>query len=52
MITGPPSKIYEVRDILATLTGHTHAVSVVAWSPDGTRLADSTRKGTIRIFDF
>ncbi|MFV0526306.1 MAG: NB-ARC domain-containing protein [Acidimicrobiales bacterium] len=37
--------------LLATLTGHTDSVWGVAWSPDGTHLATTSRDGTVRIWD-
>ncbi|GAA0420692.1 hypothetical protein Acor_83280 [Acrocarpospora corrugata] len=35
----------------AVLTGHTHWVFSVAYSPDGTRLATGSADGTVRIWD-
>ena len=36
--------------ILTTLTGRTHRVIAVAWSPDGTHLASSGEDGIIEVF--
>lgn len=37
--------------LLATLTGHDAYIYMVVWSPDGLKLASSSRDGTIRIWD-
>ncbi|MGH3933725.1 MAG: hypothetical protein ACRDS1_01865, partial [Pseudonocardiaceae bacterium] len=34
-----------------TLTGHTSAVTAVAFSPDGTQLATTSLEGTARLWD-
>ncbi|HSV66968.1 MAG TPA: pentapeptide repeat-containing protein [Mycobacteriales bacterium] len=39
------------RDIFTTLSGHTSTVTAVAYSPDGTRLATTSKDGTARIWD-
>jgi len=39
------------RQIGRPLTGHTHAVWSVAFSPDGTTLASSSSDGTVRLWD-
>jgi WD40 repeat protein len=33
------------------LTGHTHTVFSVAFSPDGTRIASGSKDGTVRLWD-
>lgn len=37
--------------LLTTLRGHTDAVVVVVWSPDGSKLATASLDGTARIWD-
>lgn len=37
--------------LVRVLTGHTHGLQVVAWSPDGTQLASASYEGTICISD-
>ena len=51
--TGIGIWIYEAEtaDELNLLTGHTKAVSSVAFSPDGTTLASGSYDGTVRLWD-
>ena len=46
------AKIWSLRtgQRLVTLTGHTFALTDVAFSPDDTRLATSSGDGTVRIY--
>ena len=36
---------------LSQLSGHSHFVYSVAWSPDGTKLASGSRDDTVRIWE-
>jgi WD40 repeat protein len=41
----------ESGELVRTLRAHAQEVSGVSFSPDGTRLATSSRDGTVRIWD-
>jgi WD40 repeat protein/serine/threonine protein kinase len=55
LATGSPGtvKVWDVAtgQLLGTLTGHTSGVTSVAFSPDGRRLASSSRRGVIKVWD-
>ena len=42
---------HTITSTVQTLTGHTHYVSSVSWSPDGKRIASGSRDKTIKVWD-
>ena len=56
VVSGSDDETIKTWDItsgscLSTLSGHSHWVFSVAWSPDGTKLASGSRDETVRIWE-
>jgi WD40 repeat protein len=53
VVSGADLQLYDSRSgaLLHTLSGHTDIIRACAWSPDGTRIATSSRDATLRIWD-
>lgn len=52
-ISGSTVRVWDptTGQVLTTLTGHTDTVTAIAWSPDSTRIATTSRDRTARVWD-